>query len=244
MHAMSVYSRRNPSLIGAALILILLLGGCAQAPPSIFLAPEYRNVRESEVSILVLPYVGKMMTPEQWQLFIERKTKENKLVTSLEVELYESYFQILLSEKTHARVIPFGKATDQSSIRLRRLETDSGLEPKISLYVPASGRIQINGEMPEYLFIVQDLFFLQSQPDGRNAQIPGHLSKGEFVLESGIDYLIWDNKKDKTVAYGRLNKKTPLLAPPNKELYLNLMQEFVISIVKNSPLAEKEALSF
>ncbi len=244
MQALDVFLRSHVGLFAATLFLILFLGGCAQAPPSIFLAPEYRNVRESEVSILVLPYVGKLMTPEQWQLFIERKTKEDKLVTNLEVEMYERYFQILLSEKTLARVIRFDNTTGGSDIQLRRLENGGGLEPKIGLYVPASGRIQFNGEIPEYLFVVQDLFFVQKRPDGSSVQIPGRGSKGDFVLESGIDYLIWDNRNEKPVAYGSLNKKTPLLAPPNKELYLNLMQEFVVSIVKHSPLAERETISF
>jgi hypothetical protein len=184
------------------------------------------------------------MTPDQWQLFIERKTKEQKLATRLEVELYEGYFQVLLSEKTHARVIPFGKAAEQSGIRLRYSETEGGVEPKMSLLVPASGTLQFNGETPEFLFVVQDLFFMRGQSEVPGARIPGGPKSADYVMESGLDYLIWDNKKNCAVSYGRLNKRTPLLAPPGKELYLNILEEFAGSIIRNSPLAEKQTLPF
>ena len=221
----------------------LFLTGCAPAPSSFYLAPEYRNIRESNVSILVLPYVGKLMTPEQWESFIARKTKEKKLVTNLEVELYEGYFQILLAERTQARVIPFGKLDGPTGIPLRYMETESGIEPKMDLLVPASGKIQINGETPEYLFIIQDLFFMKGKLDGPGAQVPGRGNEVDYYMESGIDYLIWNNKNDKTVAFGRLTKTTRLLARPSKDQYIKVLEEFVDSILKNSPLAQK-AISF
>jgi hypothetical protein len=183
------------------------------------------------------------MTPEQWESFIARKTKENKLVTNLEVELYEGFFQILLAEKTHARVIPYDKAANATSIRLRDWETESGIEPKMNLLVPASARIQINGETPEYLFVVQDLFFMKAKLDGPGVQVPGQGIKTDYFMESGIDYLIWDNKNYKTVACGKLTKGTRLLAPPSREQYIKVLDDFVDSIVKNSPLSQR-AISY
>ena len=240
--ARRVFSRLHaiPSCV-ALFIPFLFLIGCAPAHSSFYLAPEYRNIRESEVSILVLPHIGKLMTPEQWESFIARKTKEQKLVTNLEIELYEGYFQLLLAERTHARVIPYGKVESSPGIRLRYLETESGIEPKMNLYVPASGKIQINGETPEYLFVVQDMFFMKGKIDGPGGQVPGRGNAVDYFMESGIDYLIWDNKHDKTVACGRLTNRTRLLAPPSKDQYLKVLEEFVASIIKNSPLAPKKS---
>jgi hypothetical protein len=223
----------------ALIFPFLFLIGCAPGPSSFYLAPEYANIRESSVSILVLPYVGKLMTPEQWESFIARKTKEQKHVTNLEVELYEGYFQVLLAERTQARVIPYGKVESKTGIRLRYMETESGIEPKMNLMVPDSGKIQINGEMPEYLFVVQDLFFMKGKIDGPGGQVPGRGNEVDYYMESGIDYLIWDNKNDKTVACGRLTNRTRLLARPTKDQYLKVLDGFVDSIVKNSPLAQK-----
>jgi hypothetical protein len=223
----------------ALLFPFLFLLGCASAPSSFYLAPEYRNIRESNVSILVLPYVRKLMTPEQWEPFIARKTKEQKLVTNLEIELYEGYFQTLLAERTQARVIPYGKVESPTGVRLRYMEIESGIEPKMNLLVPESAKIRINGETPEYLFVVQDLFFMKGKVDGPGRQVPGRGNEVDYYMESGIDYLIWDNKHDKTVACGKLTKRTRLLAPPGKDQYLKVLEEFVDSIVKNSPLAQK-----
>ncbi len=217
----------------------IFLVGCAPAPSSFYLAPEYRGHRESEVSILVLPYIGKLMTPEQWESFIARKTNEQRLVTSLEIELYDGYFQILLAERTQARVIPFGKVENPTGIRLRSMETEIGIGPKMDLLVPSSGSIQVNGETPEYVFIVQDLFFTKGKPEGPGIQVPGGGNKIDYVMESGMDYLIWDNRKNKTVSCGRLTKRTRLLAPPTREHYLGVLEEFVTAIVSNSPLAQK-----
>jgi hypothetical protein len=218
---------------------VLIFAGCAPAPPSFYLAPEFRNTRRSDASILVLPYVGKLMTSEQWQAFIERKTKEQRLVTNLEVELYEGYFQILLAEKTYAKVIPYGQGEKAASIQLRYQETEGGVEPKMNLLVPASGNIKVNGETPEYLFIVQDLFFMKGKIDGPGGQVPGRGNAVDYYMESGIDYLIWDNKNEKTVACGKLSKRTRLLAPPSREQYLKVLDDFADSIVMNSPLAHK-----
>jgi hypothetical protein len=228
----------NPR-IAALVVALFFLTGCVPTP-SFYLAPEYRNVRHSEVSILVLPYVLKLMTPDQSELFIDRKTKENKLITNLEVELYEGYFQILLSEKTHARVLPYDKATNRSTVRLRTQATESGIKPKMILFVPHSGSIQVNGETPDYLFVIQDLFFMKGRSEGLSSRIPGGGGMVDYVLEAGIDYLIWDNKKEKTVAFGSLSNRTRLLAPPDKEHYLKVMEEFAASVVKNSPFAEKK----
>ena len=237
-----VLSRLRP-ISGWALLFFpfLLLSGCASAPPSFYLAPEYRNLRESEVSILVLPYIGKLMTPEQWESFIARKTKEQKLVTNVEVELYEGYFQPLLAEKTQARVIPYTKVESSPGLRLRYMETESGTQPKMVLLVPESGKIQVNGESPEYLFIVQDLYFMKGKIEGPGGQVPGRGNEVDYQMESGMDYLIWDNKHDKSVAWGRLTKGTRLLAPPGKEQYLKVLEAFVDSIIKNSPLAQKKS---
>jgi hypothetical protein len=238
--AKCVSSRLNVIPFFAALFFpFLFVIGCAPAPSSFYLAPEYRSTHESEVSILVLPYVGKLMTPEQWESFIARKTKEQKLVTNVEVELYDGYFQLFLAERTHARVIPYGKVENRTAIPLRYLETGSGIEPKMNLLVPVSGNIQVNGETPEYLFIVQDLFFMKGKIDGPGRQVPGRGNEVDYYMESGIDYLIWDNKHDKIVACGRPTKRTRLLAPPTKEQYLKVLEGFVDSIVKNSPLAQK-----
>jgi hypothetical protein len=220
-------------------VLFLCLAGCASAPPSVYLAPEYRNLRESEVSIVVLPYVQKLMTPEQWQLFIDRKTKEKRLVTSAEVELYEGYFQILLAEKTQARVIPYDKAANPANLRLRTMETGTNVAPKMSLLVPGSGEIQVNGETPEYVFMVEDLFFTKRESDKISVQIPGGRNKSDYYMEAGLDYLIWDNKHERAVACGALTSRTRLLEPPGKEHYLKIMEEFANSIIKNSPFAEK-----
>lgn len=220
-------------------LLFLCLAGCASAPPSVYLAPEYRNLRESEVSIVVLPYVQKLMTPEQWQLFIDRKTKEKRLVTNTEVELYEGYFQILLAEKTQARVIPYDKTSNPANLRLRSWETGNNVAPKMSLLVPGSGEIQVDGETPEYVFMVEDLFFTKRESDKLSAQIPGGGNKSGYYMEAGLDYLIWDNKHDRTVACGTLTSRTRLLEPPGKEHYLKIMEEFASSIIKNSPFAEK-----
>lgn len=228
-----------PLRCGVLIVVLHVLAGCAPAPPSFYLAPEYRNIRESEVSILVLPYVGKLMTPGQWESFIEKKTREKKLVTNVEVELYESYFQTLLAERTHARVIGYSKTQNPTGIRLRGLETESGVDPKMNLLVPAFGRIQVHGETPEYVFVVQDLFFMKGKPEDPGVQVPGQGNKADYFMESGIDYLIWDNRNDKTVACGKLTRRTRLLAPPSREQYLKVLDEFVGSIVQHSPLAEK-----
>ena len=224
--------------------LLFCLVGCAPSSPTFYLAPEYRNIRTSEASILVLPYIGKMMTQEQWQVFIERKTKEQKLATRLEVDLFEGYFQVLFAEKTHARVVSFGKGETPTKLQLRYSESESNIEPKMSLLVPASGTLQVNGETPEFLLVVQDLYFMRAKTDGPGVRIPGGPQSADYVMESGLDYLIWDNKNNKAVTFGRLNKRTPLLAPPGKELYLNILEEFAGSIIRNSPLAEKQTVLF
>ena len=181
------------------------------------------------------------MTPEQWESFIARKTKEQKLVTNVEIELYEGYFQLLLAERTQARVVPYGKVESSPGIRLRYLETESGIEPKMNLFAPASGKIQINGDTPEYVFVVQDMFFMKGKIDGPGGQVPGRGNAVDYYMESGMDYLIWDNKHEKSVSWGMLAKRTRLLAPPSKEQYLKVLEEFVDSIIKNSPLAQKKS---
>jgi len=220
-------------------VSILFLAGCAPAPPSFYIAPEYRDKGGSDVSIAVLPYVGKLMSAQQWEAFIARKTKESKLVTNLEIELFEGFFPALLSEKTHARVVSYNKSDNSAGIQLQSRMTDIGFEPKMDLLIPASEKVQVSGEIPDFLFIVQDLFFMKQKLDGPGIQVPGRGNAVDYSMESGIDYLVWDNKNYRIAACGKLTKATRLLAPPGREQYLKVLDDFVDSIVRNSPLSQK-----
>ncbi|MBM4172495.1 MAG: hypothetical protein FJ214_11550 [Ignavibacteria bacterium] len=220
-------------------LIILLFVSCNPKQNQFFISKEHETFRHSNVSVLVLPFITKILPEDQKNKFLERKASIKKTLTNPEIELLEAYASLILSENTIAKIVTITNQQYFSEISLlkRQFTFDNG-EP-VEMFIPNS-QIILGENKPDYIFIISDLFFNKNTQDKTHSVGIGIKAKTNFIMEGGIDYLFWDNKKMDAAAFGRLNKSMKLIGYPTKLEYITFLEDFFNIIIEKSPLQKKE----
>jgi hypothetical protein len=203
-----------------------------------YVADEYKNLQQSGVNILVMPFISNLLESSQVQGFFEKKNKAKQYLTAKEIELLENYMPIFLEENTFAKVTKAEKETIKSKIKFNYISLEEKEDTTTQFYLPNLNQYAYDGVIPQYLFFVQDAFFNKTG-DGKGVSL-GRGSETFFVIDAGIKYLLWDNIKNKVAAYGKLQTKQKLFSLPTKESYLTILELFVNDMVSQSPFAQKK----
>ncbi len=227
----------NIVLFSVLVFTSFLLSGCASGNNFQFVSEDYKDKKQSNVTIMAIPYIAKALSQEQRTFFIDKKSKQNRPVSSREIELMENYIKSLLSENTFAKIIIPDPNYNFSSVKFEYANVSDNEKNIFEAFVPKN-QISYNNEIPDYIMIVEDIFFIR---DVKNQDVSmGRGSQTSFKFEGGIEYLLWDNKNNKAAAYGRLNKKSELLEFPTKDQYMQVLDIFFASIIEKSPIFRKE----
>lgn len=221
------------------LLFSAILTACASSDVFQYVEQDYRGRQQSSVSVIIAPVLSEIVPPGQREAIFNRKNEKKRMLSTKEISLFSNYMPPILSDYTQAAVIE----PDQSfkfpdfTFTLENFTTEDG--QKISLYVPAkSDKLKYNDEVPNYILFTEDLYFNKNMEE--QSMSIGRGSSSSFLLEGGIEYLLWDNSKGRVAAYGSLQKGLQLFGMPGKEEYLLMLDFFASSIIKNSPLAFKE----
>lgn len=220
-----------------SILFVFAFGGCASSLNYQYLAPEYRDSRQSNSTVLVLPYISKIVSPSQRELINTRKIAEKKPVTGKEIDLLESYLKLILAEKAIAKIIVGDESFETSKIGLELKSFLFEDNKNAEMFVPLKP-INIKEEKPNYILIIEDIYFLKNFNE-KNPSL-GQGSREIYLFEGGIRYLLWDNRKMTLVSFGELNKKMKLMMLPTKDEYIQMLESFVSSIIDKSPLYKKE----
>jgi hypothetical protein len=229
--------KENFLLIVILVFNVIIISSCTPASQFQYIAPEYRNLNEQNVTVLLMPFITKIVDPVQRGIIFDKKNKEKKPVNDKEIEVLENYLSPILSENTWAKIIRADESLKPNSLKLvyKEIEIEGG--KKIELFVPTN-KISNRGTMPEYILFIEDLYFLKDMEEKNQAL--GRGTNTLFTMVAGIEYLLWDNKKEKLVGYGELNRKLRLFAVPDREEYIGVLENFALSIIQKSPLVQKK----
>ena len=235
---MKYSSIAKSSLLPLTLLLVIsLLPGCATTSDFQYVDPQYRNLSQTNSTVLFIPFVSNLLDPIQRDSLITKKTKEFKPITLTETIFYENYMPKVLADHTINKIITIEQPIKPADIKFvhKRLKTDDGTEHEF--YVPTRGQFIYEGEIPDYLFLVEDIYFWKSVSD-KDIKV-GRGSSSNFLLDAGIEYLLWDNINGRVSAFGSLTKQMTLMGLPERAEYLFVFDDFAKSIISKSPLTVK-----
>ena len=202
------------------------------------MTPEYKGLRKASASVMIMPFISSMVNENQKKIIFNRRVKNNQPMTRAEENYFNSFMPPILADYTIADVISADSAISPRSIKFTYKELKNKKGQIIDAFIPSSGIFTYNGKTPDFMLIVENLYFLKTVVD--KDTFVGAGSSSNFALEAGMDYVIWDNKKARVCSFGRLNKKLTLATFPEKMEYLSVLNEFAIAIIKNSPLVPKD----
>ncbi len=220
-----------------SLLLTFVLLSCTASDRFTFVAPEYKNLNQSGVEILIMPFITNLFETNQLQEYIERKNKSSETLTTKEIELLENYIPILLAENSFSKITKAEKKSLKTPIKFDHIIPE-GSDTTKRVYVPRIKNLTYEDIIPKYIFFIEDAYFNKSGDE--KGVFMGRGSESFFVFNAGIEYLLWDNHNGKIAAFGKLQTKQKLLALPNKESYLTILETFVVDLLRDSPLAQKK----
>ncbi len=219
------------------LFLSVILISCMASDRFTFVAPEYKNLNQSGVEILIMPFITNLFETNQLQEYIERKNRSKETLTTKEIELLENYIPILLAENSFSKITKAEKKSLKTPIKFNYIIPE-GSDTAKRIYVPQIKNLTYEDIIPKYIFFIEDAYFNKSGDE--KGVFMGRGSESFFVFNAGIEYLLWDNHNGKIAAFGKLQTKQKLLALPNKESYLAILETFIVDLLRDSPLAQKK----
>ncbi len=202
------------------------------------MAPEYKGLRKTSTTVMVMPFISSMVNENQKKIIFNRRVKNNQPMTGSEEDFFNTFMPPTLADYTIAEVISADSPITPQDIKFTYKELKNEKDQVIDAFIPSSGTFTYKGKTPDFMLIVENLYFLKTVVDKVSALVESG-SGSNYALEVGMDYVLWDNKKARVCSFGRLNKKLTLVSFPGKMEYLSVINEFAASIVKNSPLFPK-----
>ncbi len=212
--------------------------GCSESAQFQHIESEYKNLNESSVSVMVLPFIQKFIDPAQREYWMEKKAAAKKTLSARETELFDSYFFQILSENTYVKIIHPENSLNLKEIKFIHQIEKTEREQKIDLYLPDKSSSEKIGMLSNFTLVISDLYFIKDYAE--SASYLGRGTQESYALKGGMEYLLWDNKKNKISCYGRLEQSVRLMESPTKETYLSIFDIFASAIIKHSPFAAKK----
>ena len=104
----------------------------------------------------------------------------------------------------------------------------------VEVPVPVNGPVSIEGRNPAFLLLIDDLNITFGADEGREAL--GALVTSQLVVSARCEYLLWDNRAQQVVGYGRVREAAPTEPGANVRGPIALLFERLsIAIVRKSP---------
>lgn len=231
---------KNFGLNSFHLILIFLINSilsCVASSNYQFIDPEYENSNYFSASLMVMALNTDIISKDvQEKLLPGDETKVDKF-NQQEREYFHNYMGPALAEKSTAKIYgidPFFKPTN-IEFSYQQLSFENGTQ--IKMFAPISGKVKYYDTTPDYVLFFEDLTFIKDFREESGGLGRGTVQK--YSLKAALNYLLWDNNKQKIVAYGKLENDLIFLDFPTRDNYVQLFEKWALLIVQKSPLVIK-----
>ena len=201
-----------------------------------FLDPEYEEDKVFETSVLILPLTTEYLPFAMQDSLATNQPFERKMISSFEKNYFNHIMPLSMEELTTASIIgidPYFKPVD-IRFSYEPLKFD---KKRFHMFVPKSGQIQYHEKKPEFILFIEDLYFNKAFEESSGGL--GRGSQQKYVLDAGLEYLIYNNIKQKPVAYGKVKQTSNLMGMPTKDDYSAAIEELALEIVEKSPFVKR-----
>jgi hypothetical protein len=221
------------------ILFSLLFFSCQRSSSFQFLNPAYESMNQFGKTLLVLSLNNELISKSQQQQLLGKKKIKPLLVSRQELAYFYNYMAPTLSEVAVVNVIGIDTSFKANEINFIFNEFKTVEGNNLQIFTPSSGKLSYKNILPDYVLLFEDLYFLKDYIEERGAGL-GRGTSSKYTLDTGVEYLLWDNYKEKIVGYGILTKSLNLFDYPSRDVYLSIFEEFANSIIKMSPIAWKQ----
>ncbi len=203
------------------LILIVLFFPslhCVSTANYQFLDPEYQNLNYFSASLMVMTLNTDWIDREVQQKLLPANVVKHDMFNQQERDYFNNYMGPALAEKTTAKIYGIDPLFKPTGIEFSYRQLQIEGEFRIEMFIPVSGKVKYYDTVPDYVLFFEDLMF---EKDFREES--GGLGRGtvqKYSMKAAVNYLIWDNNKQKIVAYGRLHNDLNFLDLPTRDNYV------------------------
>lgn len=219
-------------------ILAVAFLGCSAPSKLQIIEPEYQNVQQYHATLLVMPLTGELISHESRTKNAVGNEKTKKNLSANERAFFYRYFGAVLADVTTAIVIGIDPKFKPENVSYSYRELKLNEKKTLKMLVPSSGRIQYEELLPDFVLFAEELFFDIVYEEKKQGLGSGY--REQYTLDTGLQYVLWDNKAQKIAAYGELNKSYNLMNLPTRDTYLDVLERFASSIIEKSPLVIKQ----
>lgn len=210
---------------------------CISASNHQFLDPDYEGLNYFSASLMVMALNTHIISEDVQEKLMPDDAIKVDMFNQQEREYFYNYMGPALAERTTAKIYgidPFFMPTN-IEFSYQQLLFEKGTP--IKMFVPLSGKIKYYDSTPDYVLFFEDLMFMKDFREESGGIGRGTVQK--YSLKAGVKYLLWDNNKQKIVAYGKLGNDLSFLDFPTRENYVQLFEKWALLIVQKSPLVRK-----
>lgn len=210
-------------MLAAGVVLVSLCAGCVSKQQVV--EPMYQEKLDRSSTLAVLPLAVDLL-PD-----IERPPATP--LNRRGYDLYYRLFGLLFKDLSNVRVWETGPEFQQEGVSFAMQALALSEDDSIQVPVP-SGTVQVEGRMPNFLLLVDDLAFFYGSQESREAL--GMLSTSRAVITVTCEYVLWDNQDQRLVGYGRIKQEAPTEGGPNVQAPISLLfKRMAASIIQKSP---------
>jgi len=213
-------------------ITTMILVGCIATSNQHYLSPEYRNRNLYQTTLLVMPLNREIIDSD----LVNRHGYKQNTLTRQEHDYFMNYMGPALTEATTITIIGIDKQFIPEDIEFDYQNFSLGNKENLKMFAPISGQVIYQNQVPGYVLFFEDLNFK------KNYFAPSSSSYStleQYSLTGSVEYLIWDNKVQKIVAYGEIKKKYASRILPTKSSFTEIFEYYAIAIIENSPFARR-----
>jgi len=222
------------------IILIFLINSllsCVASSNYQFIDPEYKNLNYFSATIMVMSVNTDLISKEAQVKLLHGAAAKVDMFNQQEREYFYNYMGPALAEKSTAKIYgidPFFKPTN-IEFSYQQLSFENGTQTK--MFAPISGKVKYYDTTPDYVLFFEDLMFIKDFREESGGLGRGTVQK--YSMKAALNYLLWDNNKQKIVAYGKLENDLIFLDFPTRDNYVQLFEKWALLIVQKSPLVIK-----
>ncbi|MFA7228651.1 MAG: hypothetical protein WC061_06400 [Melioribacteraceae bacterium] len=154
------------------------------------------------------------------------------------MELFDNYISQLLSDNSQAKFSRADKDIVLRDFKLTHQLLQIDNSSKFDLYLPSEIKTVSKNDEPDYLALFTDVYFNKNYIEKGDGL--GRGTQSSYRINAGIEYELWDNRRGKIAAFGRISQNIKLIDVPSKEDYLSILEKMAITIIQQSPFASKK----
>lgn len=213
----------------------MLFAGCISQTGFQYISPEFLNKAGQNTTVLILPVNLNSLIHIQADS-IEQNSRVYGSATTLETEIFDNYINIILGEKTQTKIIAKENLQNEKELKLENITAFLGGR-KVEFAVPSNAIKSKQSERIDFIILFDNLSFQKNmEVDGTSL---GRSGESTYMLNAGIEYIIWSNKLKKIAGYGELSQRIKLLFAPKKEDYIAVIEKLADVIIQKSPFTAK-----